>query len=579
MPSRREGREIGAAQPGAERDVGEQQIEGRCTLERAERLLGARAGNDRASERAQKIEHHLAHIGIVLDQQDAHPAAHGALALGRVFDRQRGFGGGDIERDRRAGAERARDRDRALRLAHEAIDGAQAQAGAAAAFLGGEKRLEGALAHLVGHAAAVVGDRDRDEAPAVRAGLGFAVDIARQRVAGPGAKAQPAAARHRIARIDRDIEQRRFELAGVGQAGRAGRRIHVDPDMLVERAAQHVGQRMQQRIDVDRARLQQLAAREGEQLAGEFGAAPARPRGGRDELLRTVFAGEQRQFLEHLQIALDDGQQVVEIVRDAAGQLAHAFEPLRVVQRLFAARALQAGREQRRQRLHEARLLGAEALGLVRAHRQHTEDPSALGQRHRQRADQAGVEVGLRHAEAALGAEIVDDDRLALRQHEAGRRIGTVRNAFADRLAGDDTRARGDPKFERIAFEQEDLGSLDFERGGGDFRNAVEQLARVAGIEREPAELRQMFAVAGPAQRLAHARIGADIPDRGDHPRRPAVQQRAERDLDHHLAAILAPGDQRRLGAHRARARIAGIARPVGGMALAKRIRHQGIDR
>ncbi len=48
-------------------------------------------------------------------------------------------------------------------------------------------------------------------------------------------------------------------------------------------------------------------------------------------------------------------EQVVEVVRDAAGQLADRLETMRMGQRLLGLRALQARREQARQRLDEAR--------------------------------------------------------------------------------------------------------------------------------------------------------------------------------------------------------------------------------
>ena len=49
------------------------------------------------------------------------------------------------------------------------------------------------------------------------------------------------------------------------------------------------------------------------------------------------------QVFKHLQVALYDRQKVVEVVRNAARQLAHAFKPLRMAERLFRLRALQTG--------------------------------------------------------------------------------------------------------------------------------------------------------------------------------------------------------------------------------------------
>ena len=217
---------------------------------------------------------------------------------------------------------------------------------------------------------------------------------------------------HRVARVDRDVEQRGFELARIGQHDRAVRRDgDLDRDALVERAPQHVGERMQQGADVERIRLQHLAPRKGQQLARQLGAAPGGARRGADELLAVRVVGERGKLLEHLQIALDDGEQVVEVVRDAAGQLADAFEPLRVAQVLLRLRPLQAGGQKVAERLEKAHLVVAERPVLARAHRQHADGPAAIGQRHRQSADQARVEIGLRHRETRLAAVVGNVDR------------------------------------------------------------------------------------------------------------------------------------------------------------------------
>ena len=102
---------------------------------------------------------------------------------------------------------------------------------------------------------------------------------------------------------------------------------------------------------------------------------------------------EPRQLLEHLQVALDDGQQIVEVVGDAAGELPDALQALRVAQVLLGLRPLQAAREQVAERLEEANLVVAESAVLARAHCEHAHGPAAIGQRHRERADQPFVEI------------------------------------------------------------------------------------------------------------------------------------------------------------------------------------------
>ena len=147
---------------------------------------------------------------------------------------------------------------------------------------------------------------------------------------------------------------------------------------------------MKQLADVQRVGLQHLAAREGKQLAGQLGAAPRGAGGGCDQLLPVAIVGQCWQFFQHLQVALDHREQVVEVVGDAAGELADAFQALRMLQRILGLGALQAGGQQVGQRLEEAQLVGAEALRQARTHRQRADGAAAIGQRHRQHRLHAG---------------------------------------------------------------------------------------------------------------------------------------------------------------------------------------------
>ena len=86
--------------------------------------------------------------------------------------------------------------------------------------------------------------------------------------------------------------------------------------------------------------FERLAAAEGEQLVSEsaaaFGGAADLFERGALRLLE-VAAGQQ-----HVAVAGDDGQQVIEIVRDAAGEPPDRFHLLRLAELLFEASALAA---------------------------------------------------------------------------------------------------------------------------------------------------------------------------------------------------------------------------------------------
>ena len=175
--------------------------------------------------------------------------------------------------------------------------------------------------------------------------------------------------------------------------------------------------------------------------------------------------------------------------------------------------------------------------------------------------------VGLGDAEAGFLPIVVDDDRPAFGEHESERAVGAVGDALADRLSRDRADAAGDAQFEQARHEQVHQGHLDLQRLRRCRRNAVEQDLRIAGVHRQAADPRKQLAVVGSKQGLLHPRIGADVADRGDDQRMALIVERAQGDLDDHLGAVLAPGDEIGLLAHRPRPRFAREAPAVFGMA------------
>jgi hypothetical protein len=101
--------------------------------------------------------------------------------------------------------------------------------------------------------------------------------------------------------------------------------------------------------------LQRLLAREREQLLGQARAAVDRAPHAVDGAGVAAFAALHRQ---HFQAARQHRQQVVEVVRDAAGELADRFHLLRLVERGVGGL----------QRVGDALLLGQVARDLGEAH-------------------------------------------------------------------------------------------------------------------------------------------------------------------------------------------------------------------
>ena len=111
-------------------------------------------------------------------------------------------------------------------------------------------------------------------------------------------------------------------------AGQSSRAEHgLDLDVLAERAAQQMVGFRHELVEIDRARLQRLLAREGQQLR----ASDRRRASAAVSAISADLAGARvgaGPFGQHVEVADDHGQQVVEVVGDAAGELADAFHLL-----------------------------------------------------------------------------------------------------------------------------------------------------------------------------------------------------------------------------------------------------------
>ena len=142
----------------------------------------------------------------------------------------------------------------------------------------------------------------------------------------------------RVAGIDHEIQQDMFELAGIGaDQGQIVRQAVADLDALRREAAEHRFDALHDVIQIEQFGLENLAAAESEQLAGQ----QRRPvagllDGGESRLGGGAGGGETAQ----LGIAIDDGQQIVEIVGDSAGQFADRLHLLRLPQLLLQLNAL-----------------------------------------------------------------------------------------------------------------------------------------------------------------------------------------------------------------------------------------------
>ena len=151
-----------------------------------------------------------------------------------------------------------------------------------------------------------------------------------------------AAGRHGVAGVDGEIDQHLMDLALVGaHRCEVGIEGELQPDLLAEQALEHPGGVLGDRVQVEDARLHDLPAAERQQLLGQRGGAL----GGRLDLLdlgaegglsARLAAGAGIEPVEDEAAAAEDrGQEVVEVVRDAAGEPPDRLHLLRLAQLLL----------------------------------------------------------------------------------------------------------------------------------------------------------------------------------------------------------------------------------------------------
>ena len=131
-----------------------------------------------------------------------------------------------------------------------------------------------------------------------------------------------------------EVDEHLLELGGVDEHGHdVGPDRDAQRDALAQRAVEQPLEVADERARVDDLRRDDLAAAEHQQLAGERGGAV----GGAADLLDVVAHGVvgRELALGEADAGEDHRQQVVEVVRDAAGELADALQALGLGQALL----------------------------------------------------------------------------------------------------------------------------------------------------------------------------------------------------------------------------------------------------
>jgi hypothetical protein len=280
-----------------------------------------------------------AHTDFVLHQHDG-----AAAALDRRVVRGLGSRLDAVGRDLREIGLEARplsglavDADRAARLFQDAVHRREPQPRAAPLLLRREERLEDVPGGTGVHAHAFVLHRDAHVRPGTQAGrLGQVARRERHRVRPNG---EPPPVGHGVARVHRQVHEHLLHLARIGAdvPGR-GIDIHLEPDVLADDAVEHLVDTLDVRPHVDHLRLERLTSTERKQLTREI---RGTLRGAEQfaDLFHALPARHETP-LQDVAVALDDGEQVVEVVSDAARESADRFHFLRLSQLALERRVL-----------------------------------------------------------------------------------------------------------------------------------------------------------------------------------------------------------------------------------------------
>jgi len=318
-------RHVGAFDGARHHDVGKQQVDVHAASQHGQRLLRIVGLQHVVAEFGKRVDRGRLHLLVVLDDEDRlRSSPHGrARARRRLDGRLRRAG--QIDLDGRAVADLAVDLDMAVALLHEAVSHAQPEARALAFGLRGEERIECALDDILRHACSCVSNGQHHVLPGGDIGHGRDVFVVEHRVR--QLHRQPAAVGHRVSRIDREIEDHVLELMDVDQrVPQSARDDRLDTYRFTERAPKQIVHAAKRRRQIDDHGLQRLLAAEREQLRRELRAAVDRVDGLADPLARPRIA--VMPAVEQFEIAAQYLQQVVEVVSDAARQLAHGFHLL-----------------------------------------------------------------------------------------------------------------------------------------------------------------------------------------------------------------------------------------------------------
>src|ERR1700722_19611463 len=294
-------------------------------------------GYDRIAETFEGLAGEIAKAFVIFgDKNQFGTAANRLHVLGEILN----FPGGNRKRKIHAkgGAdvELAVDMQEAAVLTNDAVNGSKAQARAFADILGGKKRFKDTIQCAGVHSRPGIGNSEHG----IASGLGMRLSRELLLVEHnfPGFNEELAALGHGIASVNAQVHDDLFDLGWVGTNHRQVRgQIRFDFNIAAEDFFQEAESFGDVLIEIYVARLENLAAGEGQQLTGQGG----RANGLMPNFIEVAVEASVGVGFVHAEFgpAEDGTNHVVKVVSDPASQLADGFKFLGLANLLFQGQA------------------------------------------------------------------------------------------------------------------------------------------------------------------------------------------------------------------------------------------------
>ena len=241
---------------------------------------------------------------------------------GSLYGGQRRVGSRQVDAKRCALARSTAQVDRASALLDDAMHSGETEASSLPDGFRGEERLENLVANCFWNSLPCVADSQYNFPP--RSELRNATDQSIVGVKVFGVNFESTALGHGVAGVDREVHEDLRDLAGIGKhIAERGVEGEDERDVFAQQPFEKTGGLLDDGVWVEALHFEYLVAAEGEQLAGERNGAVG---GGLDHLQARFAAVRVDVAPQQVARGEDHGEDVVEVVGDAAGKAADAFE-------------------------------------------------------------------------------------------------------------------------------------------------------------------------------------------------------------------------------------------------------------